>query len=175
MLAVPQRQPAPDDQPWYVCMTKPRQERVAEAHLVDQGYEVYVPELITWKQLRAGWQQKRDVMFPRYAFVRPGRLGQTISPVRSTPGVSTLVRFGHVLGRMAPCKLNALRALVRECGERHPERPFEPGACVVVSSGPLKGLQGLVSAVAAERVTVMLGLLGREQRVALGIDQLECV
>ena len=48
--------------------------------------------------------------------------------------------------------------------------PFQAGDSVEISNGPLKGLSGIVSAVSAERVTVLLSLLGREKPVAIPID-----
>ena len=36
--------------------------------------------------------------------------GQSLAPVRSTPGVTKLVSFGHQLARMSPERLQAVRA-----------------------------------------------------------------
>jgi transcriptional antiterminator RfaH len=159
-------------QPWFVCLTKPRQERVAQLHLEEQGYEVYLPLLSSWQQRAGAWQRADSIMFPRYAFVRPGCSEQSIAPVRSTPGVSSLVRFGHVLGCLAAERLDALRTVVDARAQALPNQPFAAGAQVVFSSGPLKGLSGLVSRVAAERVMVMMSLLGREKLVAVPSNQL---
>jgi transcriptional antiterminator RfaH len=151
--------------PWYVCMTKPRQERLAEQRLLEQGYEVYLPALPQWKRGAQGWQCTPVVMFPRYAFVRPGRPGQSIAPVRSTPGVTCLVSFGPVVGCVPAHKMHALRHVVAQRTQATPGAPLAPGDAIVFAQGPLKGCAGLVSHVASERVTVMLGLLGREQAV----------
>ena len=45
--------------------------------------------------------------------------------------------------------------------------PFQSGDSVEIAAGPLKGMSGIVSAVAEERVTIMLSLLGREKAVAV--------
>lgn len=158
--------------PWYVCVTKPRQEAFAQLKLQEQGYEVYLPLLSSWQHRQGRWQRHEQVMFPRYAFVRPGRAGQAIGPVRSTPGVSSLVSFGHVLGCLPPERLAALRALVLERAQAQPGQPLQPGTAVVFASGPLKGMSGLVSSVAAERVMVMMSLLGREQVVSTSAHHL---
>jgi len=160
------------ESPWFVCLTKPRQERVAQLNLQEQGYEVYLPLLSSWQHRAGEWHRTESIMFPRYAFVRPGRLDQSISPVRSTPGVSGLVRFGHVLGCLTPGRVEALRQLVDARALALPDQPFAAGAQVIFSSGPLKGLSGLVSSVAAERVMVMMSLLGREKLVAVPANQL---
>lgn len=158
--------------PWYLCMTKPRQERQAEAHLQAQGYEVWLPLLDHWVRHAGAWHRKQAVMFPRYNFFRPTRVQQGVGPARSTPGVSGLVRFGPVLACLAAERLEALRALVAERAASLPSQPVQAGREVVFASGPLKGLSGIVSAVAAERVMVMMTLLGREQHIAAEPDAL---
>jgi transcriptional antiterminator RfaH len=113
------------------------------------------------------------VMFPRYAFVRPSHAGLSIAPVRSTPGVSSLVSFGHILATMADGRLHALRAVVDQRLRHKPdEAAFPAGTAVVFAEGPLKGQSGLVSGVARDRVMVMLSLLGRDQVVRVPAAQL---
>ena len=48
---------------------------------------------------------------------------------------------------------------------------LKPGKSVVVTSGPLAGLEGLVTMVARERVIVLMHLLGNETRVTLGLTE----
>ena len=162
-LADPGEQPL---SPWYVCLTKPRQEAYAVSKLREQGYEVYLPLLEGWARRGGRWTKKQSVMFPRYAFVRPRRLGQSVAAIRSTPGVTSLVRFGPVLAHLSHERLAALQALLAARAAAAPQQPLQPGQQVVFASGPLQGLSGIVSAVAAERVTVLMTLLGQEQRVA---------
>jgi transcriptional antiterminator RfaH len=166
------RTAAPTLAPWYVCITKPRQEAQAAAKLLEQGYEVWLPMLQHWVRHAGAWHRKQAVMFPRYAFVRPTREQQSLSPVRSTPGVTGLVTFGPVLACLAADRLKALRAVVAERAAAQPDKPLQPGRHVTFASGPLKGRSGIVSAVAAERVLVLMSLLGREQTVAVQPDAL---
>lgn len=159
---------------WYVCHTKPRQEVLAQARLEDQGYEVYLPQLTRWVRHSRGWQQSRSALFPRYAFVRPTLPGQSLAPVRSTPGVSTLVSFGPQLARMSVQRLQALRELMTQAEAAGPQQPLSAGMHVLFASGPLKGLVGIVSSVADERVMVLFTLLGTPQEVAVPLDHLAC-
>ena len=153
--------------PWYVCVTKPRQEPYAAIKLQEQGYEFYLPMLVSWARKSGVWCKHQTVMFPRYGFVRPASVGQAIGPVRSTPGVAGLVKFGPILACLSDDRVAALRSLVAASAACMPQQPFEPGKQVVFSSGPLAGLVGIVSSVAAQRVLVMMSLLGREQNVAV--------
>lgn len=159
---------------WYVCLTKPRQEALAVRKLEEQAYEVFVPMLTQWEKKKDGWAKKQQVMFPRYGFVRCGRPEQSIGPIRSTPGVTGLVAFGGIPATLDESLLEAIRSLAEHQARGHDQEkfPFRTGDSVAISDGPLKGLSGIVSAVAAERVTVLLSLLGREKPVAIPTDHL---
>ena len=50
---------------------------------------------------------------------------------------------------------------------------LKPGSAVKVSAGPLKGLDALVRMTAADRVVVLLQLLGKDHEVAIPYAQLE--
>ena len=154
---------------WYVCLTKPRREAFAVRKLEEQGYEVFLPLLTQWQKNKDGWTKKQQVMFPRYGFVRCGRPGQSIAPIRSTPGVTGLVTFGNVPATLDEATLAAIRSLAEHQARALDEKqlPFQAGDSVAIADGPLKGMSGIVSAVAEERVTVMLSLLGREKAVAV--------
>lgn len=130
--------------------------------------------LTQWERQKEGWARKQQVMFPRYAFLRCGRPGQSISPVRSTPGMSGLVTFGTIPASLDALTVAAIRSLTERQENRADEEqfPFRAGDAVEICDGPLKGMSGIVSAVAKERVTVLLSLLGREKPVAIPPDQL---
>lgn len=158
--------------PWYVCFTKPRQEAYAASKLREQGYEFYLPFLESWARRAGQWCKKQTVMFPRYAFVRPAVAGQSVAPVRSTPGVSTLVRFGPVLATLGQDRLEALQALLAERSAALPGQPLALSQHVVFASGPLKGMAGIVSNVAGERVSVLMTLLGQQQNLVVSANEL---
>lgn len=159
---------------WYVCLTKPRQEPLAVRKLEEQGYEVFLPMRTQWEKRKDGWAKKLQVMFPRYGFVRCGRPEQSIGPIRSTPGVTGLVAFGGIPATLDEAILEAIRSLCEHQARGKDEEvfPFQAGDSVDISDGPLKGMSGIVSAVASERVTVLLSLLGREKPVAIPTNHL---
>ena len=161
--------------PWYVCLTKPRQEAYAVSKLQEQDFDVYLPLHESWVRTARQWRKKQSVMFPRYAFVRPTRAGQSVGPVRSTPGVTCMVKFGPVLATLAAQRLAALQQAVALRSLSVPSQPFVPGQHVLFASGPLAGLEGIVSSVAAQRVTVLMQLLGQDQNVPVPFQDLQVV
>lgn len=170
-LTVPAMAPS---RAWYVILTKPRAEEQARTQLLNQGYEVWLPLLSTWRKVAGTWTQKTAPFFPRYLFARPSHEAQSIAPIRSTLGVSALVRFGIEPARLGEPLFADLQRLV-EAHAQHPDlraSPFVPGENVSVTAGPLAGLEGIVTRSALERVTVLLHLLGREKEVVLQPDML---
>ncbi|CAM5300601.1 transcription termination/antitermination protein NusG [Thauera mechernichensis] len=159
---------------WYVVLTKPRAEEQARTQLLNQGYEVWLPMLTTWRKVAGTWTQKTSPFFPRYLFVRPSHEGQSIAPIRSTLGVSAVVRFGIEPARLSEALFADLQRLVEAHAQRPDLRtsPFSAGDSVSVTGGPLAGLAGIVTCSALERVTVLLQLLGREKEVVLQPDML---
>jgi transcriptional antiterminator RfaH len=157
---------------WYVCFTKPRQEAVALQRLQAQGFDAYLPELSRWVRHSRGWKRSCCALFPRYLFVRPAHAAQSISPIRSTGGVTSLVRFGPQLARLPQTHFEALQGVLAQAAEALPSHPFTEGMAVAFAEGPLKGLQGMVSCVAEERVTVLFTLVGQAQRAVVAPNQL---
>lgn len=163
-----QMESSPD---WYVVMTKPRLEKAARDHLQQQDYEVYLP--LWQKSSRQGgsWQSLEVPMFPRYLFLRPTRVEQSLAPVRSTRAVSSLVRFGGT-----PAMASA--ALVADIAHTEARRraaadasvPFSQGDLVAVVQGPLRGVSAEVFNCDQDRVMLLLQMLGQVQRIELDVD-----
>lgn len=163
-------------QPWYVVHTKVQQEDVAAENLARQGYKIYLPRIKVLKRSRRHRCQELqfEPLFPRYLFFQPSTRDHSIAPVRSTMGVTTIVRFGQAL---AVLRQQALRSIqdfeARQNAAGLDEiSPFRTGESVSVVDGPLVGLEGLVSSVSQERVVVLMQLLGHETRVTLSHHQL---
>jgi len=162
------------DQPWYVVHTKVRQEQTASENLARQGYSFYLPWIKILKRVRGREQVRLEPMFPRYIFFQPHSPARSIAPVRSTLGVSGLVRFGLEPAVVRPETLRSIRdfEIHRNNANDKDLSPFQPGRRIRVADGPLMGLEGLISAVSDERVVVLMQLLGEDTRVSLSRHQL---
>ena len=162
---------------WYVAHTKPRQEHIARENLLRQNYNVYLPLLKIFKKVRNLQVVRFDPLFPRYLFFQPGHIQQSIAPVRSTLGITTIVRFGQLPAVLRPETLKTIQAFeaVRNVADFEEISPFKPGKTVVVTEGPFSGLEGLVSMTSEQRVVVLMQLLGKEQRLKFTPHQLAVV
>lgn len=161
-------QHTPQSHAWHLVHTKPRQEEIALTNLERQGYRCYLPRL-NMEKLRHGKAQiVSEAMFPRYLFVQldSSGHGQSWTPIRSTLGVNTLVRFGAQAARVD----EALIALLRGREQDKPVQTlFQPGEAVVVTEGPFAGIEAIYQTADAERRSmILLEILSRP--VVLKVD-----
>ena len=146
---------------WYVVHTKVRQEALAMTNLNRQGFECYMPMLRMEKVRRHKATLVEEPMFPRYLFIRldTSGSGQSWSPIRSTLGVSQLVRFGGQPAVVDAKLIELLRAR-EQVGQ--PERLFRGGERVVVADGPFAGIEAIFKATDAEsRSMILLEMLSK--------------
>jgi len=155
---------------WYLVHTKPLSERTARANLERQGYATYLPWLVQVTRRQQRWVESIVPLFPRYLFLHLDATQRSLRPVYSTIGVSNLVRFGarcavvpdEVIGELraradAATGLHRLQAAAR----------FARGTRVRIIAGPFCGINGVFErADGAERVVILLNLLGSEMPVA---------
>lgn len=158
---------------WHAVMCKPRQEAIAEENLLRQGYEVYLPRLVTRQRSRGAWREIVQALFPRYLFVRVRQLCQNVAPIRSTRGAIGLVRFGAEPAIVPAALIESIRARAEGTTGLHadPARQFREGEKVAVMEGPLSGMEGIFSSEDGEkRAILLLELLGKTNPVKVQRD-----
>lgn len=155
---------------WYLIHTKASAETLAQANLERQSYEVYLPRL-QQRILARGRRRERIVpLFPRYLFLCLKEGVQSLAPVRSSVGVSGVVRFGGRYADVAAGVIEELQARADPVTGLHQLRPapLTPGTVVRLAAGPFDGLDGVFQrADGAARVVVLLKLLGQETPVCV--------
>lgn len=160
---------------WHLVHTKPRQEARAAENLGRQGYAVYLPLALALRRRRGKPERLVEPLFPRYLFIRLEPGVDNWAPLRSTFGVSRVVRFGMEAAVVPDALVDALRQ--REdadgvCDLRRP--PPQAGDRVLIVEGALAGLEGLFEAEDGEqRVTVLLEIVGRATRVRVPAGWIE--
>jgi transcriptional antiterminator RfaH len=157
---------------WFAVHTRPRQEALAEEHLRRQCYEVYCPRIRQQRRSRGRWRQSTEPLFPRYLFVHltPGQ--DNFSPVRYSTGVRDFIRFGGTPGRVPEVLIDEIRRHEdRELGVHVAREQWQRGDAIEIVAGPFAGSRGIFTAASgAERVVILLTLLGRENRIVVPRD-----
>lgn len=160
---------------WYLAYTKPRQENIAQVNLEQQGFEAYLPLYKKFRRTEQGPVSVFEPMFPRYIFFRPGKADQSISVVRNTKGITTLVRFGsepamvddRLLHRIRQIEQDRNQATLLELSQ------LKAGQTVRLQHNALQGVEGIIQSVSGKRVEVLLEILGRPAVVELEHHQLQ--
>ncbi len=157
---------------WYLIHTKPRQEQVALINLERQGYECYLPAIQVRRVRRRKLEIVTEALFARYLFIRLDRSGSGLSwsPIRSTLGVSRLVKFGETPLPVDDALIELLRN--REAAQQV-SALFDPGDIVIITEGPFAGLEAIYRTQDAEqRATILLQILNRPVNIKLDLTQL---
>jgi transcriptional antiterminator RfaH len=161
---------------WYLIYTKHTAEPLAQANLARQGFEVYFPRVLR-KARRAGrWIEQLGALFPRYLFVRVNEERQSLAPLRSTIGISGVVKFGGNYSAVPDAVVEELQRRADPGSGLHrlqSTSPFSPGLPIRVASGPFAGLEGVFQReLGAERVLVLLQVLGEGAGVRIPVDSI---
>jgi len=159
---------------WYLVYAKPRQEDLAKQNLERQGYQPYLPMVRTPRRRMGRRLIRIEPMFPRYLFIRLDTETDNWAPIRSTIGVSTLVRFGMHPSPVPDDLIEYLRSRDSATGVQDlPLHHFRKGQKVVIEEGPFRGYEGIyVAKTARERVTVLLDIVGRAAKAQINIEHL---
>lgn len=154
---------------WYLVHTKPRQEKCALENLQRQGYVCYLPTCASERIGQGIIRVSDEPLFPRYLFIRLGlgNSAQSWAPIRSTKGVSRLVRFGTEPTKVPDSLIEALHA--QEASRQvEPERLFKRGERVQLIDAPFAGVEGIYQMADGERrVMVLIELLSRQVQVRI--------
>jgi transcriptional antiterminator RfaH len=160
---------------WLVAYTKPRLELVALQNLERQNFEAYLPRYKKFKNTEEGPVPVFEPMFPRYILFRPSKAEQSIESVRSTKGISHVVRFGHEPGVVGEDMVATLKEFETSQNQATLQElsNFKAGQKVKLKHVALGALEGLVQSVSSKRVAVLLEILGRPTVVQLDHHQVE--
>lgn len=156
---------------WRAVYCKPRQERKAEFHLENQGFEVFLPRVrVLQRSTRKRSWTRIQPMFPRYLFVRLQAHADDWSAIRSTRGAVRLVRFGDQVPPVPEQFIEALRERHAESGVIDISRAMaiKPGDPIEITDGALAGMRAVFQAESGEeRVVILLRMLEHERRVEM--------
>ena len=160
---------------WYLVYSKPQQEMVALRNLEQQDYHAYLPTLSEKKRVRGIHKTVSGPMFPRYLFIELDTQFDNWSPIRSTRGVSGLVRFGQQAARVPTDFILGLQHNAERLSEWVIQAArFNQGDTVMLMDGPFKGYEAVFqSQKGHERAIVLLDIANRHTQLAVDMDMLE--
>jgi transcriptional antiterminator RfaH len=153
---------------WLLAYTKPRAEKIAEENLLRQGFACLLPWITVQKRRRQQWRWVDEPLFPRYVFVG-ARAEQSWAPVRSTLGVTSLVRFGAQIAILPAQLIDDLRAAASVGPEK--QLRFTQGQKVQITGESYSAISGVFEMQEGEdRARVLVDLLGRSASVVVPLS-----
>jgi len=160
--------------PWFALQTKPRCEKKIDYLLRQKGYECFAP---TYRQKRRWSDRTVEIdfpLFPMYVFCRlnSAALGKVIT----TSGVLRIVGFGGKPAEVDVEEIEALQRLSRSDLLREPWQYLPNGTLVLIETGPLAGVQGIIcSGENTRRLIMSITILQRSVAIQLDEDTLVSV
>lgn len=153
---------------WLVFYTRPRFEKKAEQHLLEQDIEVFLPKCVKIRQWSDRKKKVIEPLFPSYIFARGDE--RTRLQILDTDGIARMVCFNRRPARLSAHEYEMLLKMQREPGflEAVPAPDIPVGARVVVRDGPFEGLEGEVVRQDGEaHVCVRIDTLGQAVKVKI--------
>jgi transcriptional antiterminator RfaH len=153
---------------WYTIQTKGNREREVAKRLGDLELEIFLPWLRTRRRVGGKFQWVLIPLFPGYLFCRLDLIASG-KAARYAPGVKDFLKFGNAISAIPDEIILTLR-------ERCPQGIAEilsdginPGDPVKINEGPFAGLDAVFEKKmrGAERVAVLLNILGRQTRLVV--------
>ena len=162
---------------WYLIHSKPQQEYLARENLQRQGYEIYLPLAPVRRRRRGRSYTEPGPMFPRYLFIYLGEGIDDWGPIRSTLGVSALVKFGQVPARVPDNLIQMLKAKEDADGiQVLPHNLLKKGEKIRIMAGPFEGYEGLFEAQSGrDRVVILLNILEKQARLEIQQSKVEVI
>jgi transcription antitermination factor NusG len=157
----------PDLFPWFALQVRTRYEAGVADQLSRQGYDRFLPLY----KLRKRWSDRiKEVdapLFPGYLFCRFNP--QDRLPILKTPGVIQIVGFKTGPAVVDEAEIRSIQTLVAAGVPNQPWPFLAAGDRVRIESGPLLGLEGILTEVRRSyRLVLSVTLLQRS--VAVEID-----
>jgi transcriptional antiterminator RfaH len=163
----------PESRRWYVVRSRPHKELYAATNLQNQDFRTFVPQISKTVRHSRRTKTVSAPLFPRYLFVSLDLSRDLWRSVRGTYGVSCLVMDGD---RPRPVPQGLVEQLIATTNETDGvdfRERLALGQNVRFLTGPFAEKIGrLVSLDDADRVAVLLEILGAERQIAVAPEVL---
>lgn len=154
---------------WFLAQLRPNGLALAERNLLRQGFRIFNPRQTRTRRRGDRFVTENCPLFPGYLFVGFDPLQGGWRAINSTYGVARLVSFG---GQPRPVPEGLIDGLSARTDART-QRLLEPGDRVRIAAGAFADFVATVDSLAPDqRVWVLLDIMGRETRVAVGSGDL---
>lgn len=160
---------------WFAVQTQSRMELWARSNLWQRDFEVYLPRYAKSRRHARKVDTVTLPLFPGYLFVQADMARGDRRRIDSAPGVAYTVAFGDRPAALDDAVIAEIRGREAADGLVHLDAAFgiRPGEAVRLTDGALTEMVGLFDGASdANRVAVLLTILGRPVRVQVAADRI---
>jgi transcription antitermination factor NusG len=157
---------------WYALLTRHQHEKSVAFALSNKNHEVYLPLCRSVRRWQDRAKQIWLPLFPCYVFIHGGMDRQL--QIVTTPGIINIVGWGGRPAIVPQSQLDGVRQIIESSlnVETHPF--LQCGDRVRVKSGPLMGLEGILTRTkGVARLVVSIEMLGRSAAVEIDVSNVE--
>lgn len=161
---------------WCVVHTQPLKEQVASRHLIEQGFEVYLPQFRKTRRHARKVDEVLAPLFPRYLFVGMDMEVARFHAINGTRGVAYLLMQKDRPALVPTDVVEQLRAQEAPDGTVSMDclQMFTKGDKVFVREGMFKDQYAtFVGYTDSQRVEILLQFLGRDVKIQVLLHTVE--
>ena len=155
---------------WLLLQTKSREEGRAQEQLENQGCSVFCPYIGVEKISRGKRQVQQEPLFPGYLFLKidDEQSSTSFTSIRSTRGVSKIVRFGEDYTKLPQNLIDSIEERVSQTHTHLSKNTPQPGDKINITEGPFKGMEAIYQqADGAMRSMVLINLLHQQSSLTV--------
>ena len=146
---------------WYAVYTKSRNEKKAFDRLIKDGFDAFLPLLARIKEWSDRKKKVEEPLFRSYMFVRVSNI--EYYKILQDPAIVKYVSFEGKPAIVRDEQINIIKKfLLTDYEIETTNETIEPGNSVIITAGPMMGLQGeLVERAGKKRVVIRLEMIGQ--------------
>lgn len=137
--------------------------------------EIFYPETEIMKRYQGTWHKERRPLFPGYLFAVTEQPDELYLRFKQVPKLTKLLGTDHVPVELSEEEVSLLRHILNPEYVAEVSEGILEGDRLIVHSGPLKGLEGMVKKINRHKrsATIRVDMFGREIEMTLGLEVLK--
>ncbi len=163
---------------WWLVKTKTRQDEKAELNLNKQDYITYRPEAKRLRKFRGKMKERIESLFPGYIFIQLDLTNDDWAPIRSTYGVSHIIRFGNKPAMVPDKLIDEIKQKQDPLAKKLIDLDrYKKGDKVIIDQeGAFKGMEGIFQNYDGEqRALILLSILQSQSVLALSEGEISAI
>lgn len=135
----------------------------------------YIPYYERKRRYRGAWHMEQSILFPGYVFVISDALEKLFLGLKSVMGLTKLIGTGQEIIPLTEQEVLLIQRLGNDDGLVELSWGIIQGDRTIITSGPLKGLEGCIRRIDRHKriAKIELELMGRIVETQVGLEILE--